>query len=174
MKIFGIGIDIVQNNRIKNNILKNKNNTKNYLLKKEIKELINLIEDKFLNNNTKNLNEKLNFNLINKEFKEAFFYINIYFLLRIYTLNEIKNSLTKANIIEYFASRFAAKEACVKALKKGFGNGVSYKSVEIMQEENFPKIILHEPLIKEFNKNTIHLSISHEKNYSTAIVIVEN
>ena len=75
MKILGIGVDIIQNNRIK----------------KSIK---------------------------NHKFRD-----------RIYSINELKLSISSKNKIEYFSKRFAAKEAFAKALGTGFRNNLNFKDI---------------------------------------------
>ncbi len=60
---------------------------------------------------------------------------------------------------EYFGSRFAAKEAYIKA---GHAN-VSYSSIEIMNDQNGKPYFT--------NDNKALLSISHEKEYAIAFVV---
>lgn len=185
MSIYGIGIDIIDNNRIKKNLFKKNSATLNSnLFKREINSFLDLVSKHFINEKNNNEDNSLNYN-INKNFlikeKEKIFkkffdnsIINFSFLTRIYTLNEIKLSLIKKNYIEYFSSRYAAKEACVKALKRGFGRGISYKTVEIVIENEIPQIKLNGEIENEFKNKKFHLSLSHEKKYSSAIVIIEN
>jgi|GEM_PF-1092086 holo-[acyl-carrier protein] synthase len=168
---FNVGIDIVQNNRIKTIIIP-ENIEKNILNNNKKSLNINFLINKFIKNEVaKYLNENFSSNL-NDNLKK--FQINIAFLERIYTKYEITLSLKSNNIINYFSSRFAAKEACVKALKTGFGKGISYKSVEIITNNGIPEILLKAPLFDMFNDKRLFLSISHENDYSIAIVLVEN
>jgi holo-[acyl-carrier protein] synthase len=46
------------------------------------------------------------------------------FLTRIYTPGEIRYCQAKANSVERYAARFAAKEAAMKALGTGWSRGV--------------------------------------------------
>lgn len=78
------------------------------------------------------------------------------------------------------AVRFAAKEAFAKALGTGFGEFLSFKEVQILQNESKkPVIELIEKSQQNFikiidnKKHQIHCSFSHEKNYSVAQVIIE-
>ena len=48
------------------------------------------------------------------------------FLNRIFTRQEIINSKTITNKVNYFAKRFAAKEAFVKALGLGFRENINF------------------------------------------------
>ena len=126
MKILGIGVDIIQNKRIKDSIK-------------------------------------------NHKFKN-----------RIYSSNELKLSSYSKNKIGYFSKRFAAKEAFAKALGTGFRNNLNFKDIEIMNDKlgkpyytktkKITQIVKKEFKVKNFN---CFLSISDEKDYSTAFAIIE-
>ena len=127
MKILGIGIDIIQNNRIKNSIK-------------------------------------------NHKFRD-----------RIYSTNELKLSTSSKNKIGYFSKRFAAKEAFAKALGTGFRNNLNFKDIEIMNDKfgkpyysktkKIRQLIRKEFKVKNFE---CFLSISDEKEYSTAFTIIQS
>ncbi|MDR1868217.1 MAG: holo-ACP synthase [Treponema sp.] len=74
------------------------------------------------------------------------------------------------------ASRFAVKEAFAKALGSGFA-GISLKDITVRREQNGkPFIVLFESALRVFEKSgaqTVHLSLSHEKEYAIAFVILE-
>ena len=102
------------------------------------------------------------------------------FLLRIFTLLEIKNSrLIKEKSI-YFSKKFAAKESFSKALGIGFRKGLNFKDIEILNDNlgkpyinlnNKTKKILSKTLkVKNFD---LFLSISDEKKYSIAFTIIQ-
>ena len=127
MKILGIGVDIIQNNRIKNSIK-------------------------------------------NHKFRD-----------RIYSINELKLSTSSKNKIGYFSKRFAAKEAFAKALGTGFRNDLNFKDIEIMNDKfgkqyysktkKITQIIRKKFKVKNFD---CFLSISDEKEYSTAFTIIQS
>jgi len=127
MKIIGIGVDIIENKRIKNSI-------KDY------------------------------------RFKE-----------RIYSSKELKQSTLSKDKIGYFSKRFAAKEAFAKALGTGFRNNLNFKDIEIINDKfgkpyyaktkKITKLIKKKFKVKSFN---CFLSISDEKDYSTAFTIIES
>ena len=101
---------------------------------------------------------------------------NIYkerFLKKIYTLNEIKYCRNRE---PQLASRFAAKEAMMKALGTGI-RGIPWKSIEVVRMRGqAPKILLHGPAkskAKELNIICIALSLSHSKNLAVASVVAE-
>lgn len=94
-------------------------------------------------------------------------------IARVLTQNEIElyNQLpTEKRKIEYFAGRFAAKEACAKAVGTGIGGEVGFKDMEIKRSElGAPILSLH-----GLESNKLHLSISHSKEYAIAQVIIES
>ena len=127
MKILGVGVDIIKNDRIKNSIK-------------------------------------------NHKFRD-----------RIFSSNELKLSASSKNKIGYFSKRFAAKEAFAKALGTGFRNDLNFKDIEIMNDKfgkpyysdskKITKIIKKEFKVKNFD---CFLSISDEKEYSTAFTIIQS
>tara|TARA_B100000575_G_scaffold268802_1_gene247998 strand:- start:851 stop:1240 length:390 start_codon:yes stop_codon:yes gene_type:complete len=126
MKILGIGVDIIENTRIKKSI-KNKD-----------------------------------------------------FIKRIFSKNEIKFSNNISNKTNYFAKRFAAKEAFAKSLGTGFRKNLNFKDIEILNNKmGKPYYLMSKKIkssiekkfkIKNFN---LFLSISDEKDYSIAFTILQ-
>jgi len=57
------------------------------------------------------------------------------FIKRIFTLSEQEKSEKRVNRVESYAKRFAAKEACSKALGTGFRKGVFWRDMGVI---NFP------------------------------------
>ncbi len=75
----------------------------------------------------------------------------------------------------FLASRFAAKEALVKALGTGFrGIGPAQIAVAV-DDAGKPHIELSEQLIQKFHLEsaTVHLSLTHENSIALAFVVVE-
>ena len=100
------------------------------------------------------------------------------FKKRIFTKYEIINSKKIKNKINYFAKRFAAKEAFVKAIGTGFRQSINFNDIEIKNNKQGKPLINLSENIKsilkiKFNikKYKIFLSLSDEKNYSIAYVI---
>jgi holo-[acyl-carrier protein] synthase len=54
------------------------------------------------------------------------------FLNRIFTAAERAKAARRANRVETYAKRFAAKEACSKALGTGFRNGVFWRDMGVV------------------------------------------
>lgn len=91
---------------------------------------------------------------------------------------EIKTSGSLNHLCEHYAARFAAKEAFSKALGTGI-IGFELKDVYIEKNSDgkpFLKIINSaEKKVREiFGDCNIHVSLSHEKEYATAFVIIES
>ena len=126
MKIVGIGVDIIQNSRIKKAI-KNKS-----------------------------------------------------FVNRIFTKSEILSSKIRNYKTNYFAKRFAAKEAFIKSIGIGIRKGINFKDIYVINDKfGKPNIKfsnkVNNLIIKKFKTRNfdIFLSLSDEKNYSIAFVIIQ-
>lgn len=127
MRIVGIGVDIIENKRIKNSL-------KNFKFKK-----------------------------------------------RIYSTKELAQSSLSKNKVGFFSKRFAAKEAFAKALGTGFRGNLNFKDIEIVNDKKGKPYYLKSKKIskiihKNFNikKYNCFLSISDEKDYSTAFTIIQS
>ncbi|MBD1135329.1 holo-ACP synthase [Pelagibacterales bacterium SAG-MED47] len=126
MRVLGIGIDVIQNNRIKT-LIKNKN-----------------------------------------------------FISRTYGKIEITLSQKKKNKINFFAKRFAAKEAFAKSIGTGLRNNLNLKDIQILNDkigkpyyQKSKKI--NDIINKKFGVKSydLFLSISDEKDYSIAFTILQ-
>ena len=126
MKIFGIGVDLVKNQRIKQSIKKKG------------------------------------------------------FIEKIFSKKEIVYSQKTSNKVNFFAKRFAAKEAFSKALGTGFRGGISFKKIEIFNDKmgkpyyynsnNIKRIIYNRFKIRSYD---LFLSISDETDYSVAFTVIQ-
>tara|TARA_B100000586_G_C19969821_1_gene367338 strand:- start:8 stop:394 length:387 start_codon:yes stop_codon:yes gene_type:complete len=101
------------------------------------------------------------------------------FLNRIYTKDEITKSKKTNNKTAFFSKRFAAKEAFSKALGSGFRKGLNFKDISIINDKyGKPSIRISNKISKilkkkyKINKVKVLLSISDEKMFSIAFVIV--
>ena len=126
MKIVGIGIDIIDNNRIKS----------------------------LLKNNS--------------------------FINRTFSKKEISVSKRILNKTNFFSKRFAAKEAFSKALGTGFRNNLNFNDIEIVNDKLGKPYYLINNKIKQIikkkkkvNNFKLFLSISDEKDYSVAFIIIQ-
>lgn len=96
---------------------------------------------------------------------------------RFFNEKEIVTEKSKQYLLEHYASRFAAKEAFVKAMGTGFLN-FEMKDIFVTNNELGKPILNVEKSALEFLKKrcenfNIHLSLSHEKEYAIAFVIIE-
>ena len=126
MKILGIGVDIVQNKRIRNLIGNNK------------------------------------------------------FISRTFGKKEIEISKKFTDKTNYFAKRFSAKEALVKAIGSGFRFNLNFKDIQILNDKlgkpyfsktkKIDDIIFRKFRIKKYD---LFLSMSDEKDYSVSFTILQ-
>lgn len=96
-----------------------------------------------------------------------------------FSKNEIAEiSAGKDNISKVVAKRYAAKEACAKAMGTGFRDGLYLKNIEILHEQNGkPYINLYEKaeeyMKKMAGQYNIFLSVSDDGEYAQAFVVIE-
>ena len=100
------------------------------------------------------------------------------FLERIYTPGEIRYCDSKANRVERYAARFAAKEAAMKALGTGWNHGVRWRDCEVARLPGGRPTIAFHGKAAEFAarlgvKNAA-LSITHTAEQAFAQVILES
>lgn len=99
------------------------------------------------------------------------------FLRRIYTEGEIRYCDSKANRVERYAARFAAKEAAMKALGTGWSRGVRWRDIEILRQPGGRPTIQFHGKAAEFaaqlGAKNIALSLSHTAEQAIASVILE-
>ncbi len=82
-----------------------------------------------------------------------------------------------ASASQHYAVRFAAKEAFAKALGTGFA-GLSLKDMWVVNDESGnPSLAFGEDtrriLAERVGPCAVHLSLSHEKEFATAFVVIE-
>ena len=100
------------------------------------------------------------------------------FLQRIFTDAEIRYCESKANRMERYAARFAAKEAGMKALGTGWSGGVAWRDLEVAREPGGrPTLALRgraaQHAVRLGVKRT-SLSVSHIATQAVAQVILED
>jgi len=100
------------------------------------------------------------------------------FLERIFTPAEIAYCERHRDPVERYAGRFAAKEAAMKALGTGWGQGVRWRDIEVARQPGGrPTIIFHgvaRERAERLGGRQISLSITHTGNFALAEVILEN
>ena len=115
----------------------------------------------------------------NRRIENAITKFGLRFKKKCFLNNEIKKSEKRLKQINFFAKRYAAKEACAKALGTGLAKGVFWKDIEVYNDKyGKPKIRLHNKalnfmkVLTKNNKSIIEVSLSDEVNYAIANVII--
>ena len=97
------------------------------------------------------------------------------FLNRYFTESELVAAGDGVNLVEKLASRFAVKEAILKALGVGWGDGIAFTDVEVVTlSSGAPTVRLHrqlEELVKERGIVSWSISASHTSLVAVASVI---
>ena len=100
------------------------------------------------------------------------------FQSRCFSNKEIINSNKAVNKASYYAKKYAAKEACAKALGTGFSQGIFWKDIVIENDiQGKPKIKLFNEAKKRLDSLStkpynIQVSLSDEKQFAIANVII--
>ena len=96
---------------------------------------------------------------------------------KILTEHELLLFYNRNNNLNYLAKRYAAKEAFSKALGTGIGKIVSFCDLTVLKKESgYPFFMVSENLrvfLKYKGIKKSHLSLSDEKKYVVATVILE-
>lgn len=106
------------------------------------------------------------------------------FKSRYFTKTEIDTAEARKEVgtnLLAFAKRYAAKEACAKALGTGFIEGIFMCDIEVTNDVlGKPSLTLYKGALKRLeamtpsgNKAVIHLSLTDEPPYAQAQVIIE-
>lgn len=97
---------------------------------------------------------------------------------RVLTATEMATFKTHTFPERFLAKRFAAKEAAVKALGTGIGNGVSFQHVEVVNLASGQPTLVFSGEFAEICKmrgiSRSFISISDEQHYAVATVILES
>ncbi len=80
--------------------------------------------------------------------------------------------------VPYLASRFAAKEAAVKALGTGFSQGITFQQLEVATlPSGQPTLVLHgkaQARAATLGALRTHISLTHGRDTAAAVVILES
>ena len=99
-------------------------------------------------------------------------------LERLFTEGERRGADGRARQGEYYAARFAAKEAFLKAVGIGMTGDVSWQEVEVRREDGGnPWLRLSgdaERRMEERGASRAHVSLSHEGGHAVAVVVLED
>lgn len=103
------------------------------------------------------------------------------FTKRCFTQIEREKSDRRKNRAASYAKRFAAKEACAKALGTGLSKGVFWKDMGVVNDKSGkPSIVLAggavtrlENMLPEGHDANIHITITDDFPWAQAFVIIE-
>jgi holo-[acyl-carrier protein] synthase len=103
------------------------------------------------------------------------------YLERLFTPAELTAGLKRRDPTTYFARRFAAKEACVKALGTGITGSVRWLDIEIVNDPHgAPRISLAGGALRRMKRLAprglavaIHVSLATAHGVAIATVVVE-
>ncbi len=99
------------------------------------------------------------------------------FLNKVFTKNEQQTFIAKNQDIAFLAKRFAVKEAFAKALGVGFNDGIRLLDIQTLNDSKGCPFVsysakIEQILTKEFGKFSVSVSLSDEKKYAIASVII--
>ena len=96
---------------------------------------------------------------------------------RVFTAGELADCRERVDEVQALAARFAAKEACLKALGTGWRRGFAFRDVEVVRTSGGAPVIrlargaaAH---AQERGVRAIHVSLTHERGVAAAAVILE-
>jgi holo-[acyl-carrier protein] synthase len=99
------------------------------------------------------------------------------FAERVFTAGERAACETRGDRVLALAARFAAKEACLKALGTGWAEGLGFRDVEIVREGNQPpRLVLHGEAARRADALGVvrsHVSLTHQPGLAAAVVVLE-
>jgi len=94
---------------------------------------------------------------------------------QIFTARELAACADRADRIDALAARFAAKEACIKALGAGIRDG-ALRQIEITSNGGPPEVQLTGALLeraRERGVRSTHVSLTHQEGIAAAMVVLE-
>ena len=92
-------------------------------------------------------------------------------------LSDFERTQIHGSLATFLAGRFAAKEACAKAFGTGFRDGLTMPQIEVANDDlGRPTLIFQgeaASLAKRLGVQRSFLSISHERRFAVAYVLLE-
>ena len=113
-----------------------------------------------------------------KRMRDALRRHGAHFLEHVFAPAEIASAPDGAGRDNYFAARWAAKEAVAKALGTGIGADCGWTDIVLHRNDaGKPRVELlgrAAEKARTLGIEQIHVSLSHERNFATAVAVAEN
>ncbi|MRR05680.1 MAG: holo-[acyl-carrier-protein] synthase [Deltaproteobacteria bacterium] len=97
---------------------------------------------------------------------------------RLFTPQELSYCSVKKKSAQHYALRFAAKEAFFKASGLGLRDGMTWRDVEVVNNDlGKPDLLLHgraAEIFSEVGLHKVHAALSHDGAYAVAMVVLES
>jgi holo-[acyl-carrier protein] synthase len=99
------------------------------------------------------------------------------FRARVFTPAEVAACADRRDEAQALAARFAAKEACLKALGSGWRLGIGFRDIEVVRlEGGAPSIRFSGGAAEQARKRgvrSVHVTLTHQPGLAAAAVILE-
>ena len=99
------------------------------------------------------------------------------FAAKVFTATERSDCASRLDQVQAYAARFAAKEACLKALGTGWSRGLFLKDVEVVRTKSgAPTLRLRGAAAeraRELGARHHHVSLTHQASIAAAVVVLE-
>ena len=96
---------------------------------------------------------------------------------RVFTKLELSQCAGRRDLVQALAARFAAKEACLKALGTGWAHGLAFRQVEVFRTPGGkPELRLFKAAAERaraMGVTSIHVSLTHQPGTAAAVVLLE-
>ncbi|MBZ5638631.1 MAG: holo-ACP synthase [Acidobacteriia bacterium] len=96
---------------------------------------------------------------------------------RVFTSRELADCSTRADRTQALAARFAAKEACLKALGTGWSQGLTFQQVEVIRTEDGRPVLQLLGAAREradrMGVRRAHVTLTHQRGVAGAVVVLE-
>ena len=96
-----------------------------------------------------------------------------FFIKKIFTDVEIEYCQNRRYSYTHFSARFAAKEAFLKSIRTGLSSGIKWKDMEVVNDASgAPVLNITGKALEILGKRKCNISLSHEKEFSVAFVVL--
>ncbi len=95
------------------------------------------------------------------------------FLGKVFTAEERAFACARRTPWTHLAGRFAAKEAVMKALGTGWGDGVGWKDIEVQRRGAAPFVRLHARAKELLGARRIFITLSYTEEFAAAFAVIE-